>query len=147
LADYLIRPATENDAETIKRMVQSAPLNPNAIDWQHFLVLEILEEEMPKIASIGMAYPVGDFYELDSVVTEPSERRHGYAEAVVRALVERTPHPIYLLAETDLIHYYERLGFKLIAREAAPQEMIEQVEWLDEAFGKYVRYSIMGLLV
>ena len=114
LTDYTIRPATENDAETIKRMVRSAPLNPDAIDWHYFLVLETIEEGTPTIASIGMAYPVGNFYEIDSVVTEPSQRKHGYAEAIVHALIEQTPRPIYLLAETALIHYYEKLGFRLV---------------------------------
>lgn len=144
--DYTIRPAIEGDAETIKQMVRSAPLNPDAIDWHYFLVLEVIEDGVTKIASIGMAYPVEKFYELDSVMTDPAYRKRGYAEAVVNALIERTPRPIYLLAETALIHYYDKLGFKLIPREDSPREMVEQVEWLDAAFGKYVQYSIMGLL-
>lgn len=146
MTDYTIRPAAEADAETIKRMVRSAPLNPSAIDWHYFVVLEVLEAGAPKIASIGMAYPVENFYELDSVMTDPAYRKRGYAEAVVNALIERMPRPIYLLAETALIHYYDKIGFKLITREEAPHEMVEQVEWLDETFGKYVQYSIMGML-
>ena len=66
-----IRPATASDADVIKRMVREAPLDPNAIDWHYFLVLEIVEGGQPQIVSIGMVHPEGDVQEIDSVVTRP----------------------------------------------------------------------------
>lgn len=143
--DYTIRPATQADAETIKKIVRSNPLDPNAIDWHYFLVLEVIENGKPKIASIGMIHPEGDVNELDSVATLKEYRRRGYAEAVVRALVERTPKPIYLLSETKLIPYYERLGFRLLSREEAPSVMTEQCDWVNRMFGDEVTYYVMGM--
>ncbi len=143
---YTIRPATEVDADTIKQMVRSAPLNPNAIDWHYFLVLEVMEQGKPKIVCIGMVQPEGTIYEVDSVVTRREYRGRGYASALVRALMERAPRPLYLLAETDLVAYYERLGFHVLPHEESPSEMREQVEWLDSMFGDSVKYHVMGVL-
>ncbi len=140
---YSIRPATADDAETIKRIVRSNPLDPNAVDWHYFLVLEVIEAGKPIIASIGMVRPEGEVQELDSVATLPEYRRRGYAQAVVRALIARTAAPIYLLAETDLIAYYQRLGFRLMDDDAPPV-MREQAEWVNRMFGDYATYHVMG---
>lgn len=144
MTEYAIRPATAADSETIIRMVRSAPLNPNAVDWRYFLVLEIMEDEVPKIASIGMLHPEGDILELDSVTTDPAYRRQGYAAAVVQAWIVRTPQPIYLLAETELVGYYERLGFRMLEHDESPRVMIEQVKWLNNWLKGEVVYHIMG---
>lgn len=143
--DYTIRPATEADAETIKRIVRSNPLDPNAIDWHYFLVLEVVENGAPKIACIGMVRPEADVYEIDSVATLKEYRKRGYAEALVRALIERSPKPIYLLSETKLIPYYERLGFRVFGREDAPPVMTEQMDMVNRYFSGSVVYSVMGL--
>ncbi len=144
---YTIRRAVADDAETIKQMVRSAPLNPDAIDWQYFLVLEVVEQGKPVIASIGMVQPEGSIWEVDSVMTRRQYRKRGYAAAVVRALLtmEHSPRPLYLLAETALIPFYERLGFRLLEHDDSPREMREQVEWLDRMFGDRVQYHIMGI--
>lgn len=141
---YTIRAATAADAETIKQMVRSAPLNPNAINWQHFHVLEVVEQGQPKIVSIGMLQKEGEIWEIDSVTTRREYRGKGYAGAIVRTLMENAPRPLYLLAETDLVEYYKRLGFEGVEREYAPTEMRDQVAWLDQMFGDSVRYHIMG---
>ena len=57
---YTIRPATAADAGTIKQIVRANPLDPNAVDWHYFLVLELIEAGKPIIASIGMVHPAGD---------------------------------------------------------------------------------------
>ncbi len=140
---YTIRPATAADAATIERIVRSNPLDPNAVDWHYFLVLELIEAGKPIIASIGMVHPEGDVQELDSVATLPQYRRRGYAQAVVRALIARTPAPIYLLAETGLIAYYERLGFRVMDTDAPPV-MRRQADWVNRMFGGSVTYHVMG---
>lgn len=145
MTDYSIRPATEADAETIKQIVRSNPLDPNAIDWHYFLVLEVMEGVKPKIASIGMVRPDGEVYELDSVATLTEYRKRGYAEALVRALIARSPKPIYLLSETKLIPYYERLGFRVFARADAPENMTEQMDMVNHYFGGEVTYIVMGM--
>ncbi len=145
MPDYTIRPAAEADAETIKRIVRSNPLDPNAIDWHYFLVLEVIEDGTPKIASIGMVRPEADIHEIDSVATLPQYRKRGYAEALVRALIDHAPKPIYLLSETKLIAYYEKLGFRVCAPNATPPVMAEQAQWVNDYFKGSVVYSVMGL--
>lgn len=146
MADYTIRAAAETDAETIKRMVRSAPLDPNAIDWHYFLVLEIVEAGTPKIVSIGMVHPEGGVNEVDSVVTLNDYRKRGYAEAVVHALIERAGKPLYLLAEPKLIPYYEKFGFHVMGADEAPPVMTEQANWVNDFLGGRVIYSVMGLV-
>ena len=142
---YTIRPATADDAETIKQIVRSNPLDPNAIDWHYFLVLEVVENGKPTIACIGMVRPEGDFYELDSVATLPQYRRRGYAEALVRAQIERSPRPLYLLSETKLILYYEKLGFRVVEGDESPPGMTEQRDWVNNYFAGRVTYYVMAL--
>lgn len=144
MTPYTIRPATADDAETIKRIVRSNPLDPDAIDWHYFLILEVVEADAPLIASIGMVRPEGDFYELDSVATLPQYRRRGYAEALVRALIERSPRPLYLLAETALIAYYEKFGFRVVEGDESPPGMTEQQDWVNHYFGGSVTYYVMA---
>lgn len=141
---YTIRPATADDAETITRIVRSNPLDPNAIDWHYFLVLEVVEDGKPVIACIGMVRPEDDFHEVDSVATLPQYRRRGYAEALVRALMERSPRPLYLLSETKLIPYYEKFGFRVVEGDEAPPGMTEQRDWVNHYFGGRVVYSVMA---
>ena len=145
-SSYTIRPATAADAETIKRIVRSSPLNPNAVDWHYFLVLEIVENGQPVIATIGMVHPEGDLQEVDSVATRPEYRRRGYAEALVRALIERSPGPLYLLAETELVAYYQRLGFRVLDANETPAVMREQADWVNNFFDGRVVYHVMGWL-
>ncbi len=144
MTPYTIRPATEADAETIKRIVRANPLDPNAVDWHYFLVLEVVEGGKPKIASIGMAHPEGDVQEIDSVATLPEYRRRGYAEALVRALIERAGLPLYLLAEDALIAYYEKFGFRVMSADEAPSVMTEQADWVNDFLGGRVAYHVMG---
>ena len=108
-------------------------------------MLEVVEDGAPKIVSIGMVHPEGDIQELDSVATLPEYRKRGYAEAIVRALIEHIPESIYLLSETDLIAYYEKLGFRVMTAEEAPRVMTEQAEWVNRMFGDTVTYSVMGM--
>ena len=144
MTDYTIRPATEADADTIQRIVRSNPLDPNAVDWHYFLVLEVIEGDQPKIVCIGMVHPEGDLQEIDSVATLPDYRRRGYAEAVVRALMQRAGLPLYLLAEDKLIAYYEKFGFRVMTDDAPPV-MRESADWINDYLaGSYPAYHVMG---
>lgn len=143
LPDYTIRPATAADSGTITRMVRSAPLDPNAIDWHYFLVLEVVEDGQPRIASIGMVRPEDDIHEVDSVTTLPEYRGRGYAEAIVRELMARAPRPLYLLSETKLLPFYERLGFHVLPLDQAPATMREQANWVNNFYAGRVVYSVM----
>lgn len=145
MADYTIRRATADDAETIKRIVRSNPLDPNAVDWHYFHVLEVVEDGKPVIASIGMVHPEGNVNEVDSVATPEQYRRRGYAEAIVHTLIDFWGRPLYLLAEDKLIAYYQKFGFRLMDKEEAPTIMTEQADMVNRWFGDYATYHVMGL--
>lgn len=143
MTNYTIRDATITDSPTITRMVRSESLDPNAIDWHYFKVLEVVEDGKPKIVSIGMVHPEGDIYEVDSVTTLPDYRGRGYADAVVHALLDSAPRPLYLLAETDLVAYYEKFGWRVMD-EDAPATMRDQRDWVNDYFKGRVIYFVMG---
>ncbi|MDX2161610.1 MAG: GNAT family N-acetyltransferase [bacterium] len=145
-----IRPATAADSETIKRMVRAEPLNPNAVDWRYFYVLDVTEPEGDTaiIASIAMAHPVehaegGPLYEIDSVTTRPQYRKRGYSSLLLRAVIDCTPRPIYLLAEPALVAFYERLGFRITPPADAPAPIREEAAYVNARWGTY---HIMGLV-
>lgn len=138
-----IRRATADDAPLIKALVRAEPLDPNAIDWRYFHVLEIEHEGQPTIAAIGMLRPEGDLYEIDSITTRPAFRRRGFAAAIVRALLALGLRPVYLLAESDLVAYYARLGFAVVPPDAAPIVMRDQAEFVNGLFRGQRQYHIM----
>lgn len=140
---FRIRRAAANDAPLIKALVRAEPLDPNAIDWRYFHVLEIEHDAQPTIAAIGMLRPEGDIYEIDSVTTRPAFRRRGYASAIVRALLAVGLRPVYLLAESDLVAYYERLGFVVVSADQAPPVMRDQAEFVNGLFRGQRQYHIM----
>ncbi|GEM_PF-3148105 len=148
--DYTIRPANKADSATIKKMVRSEPLDPSAVDWEYFFVLEIIENGSPVIASIGMVRPVGkgenQVYEVDSVTTRRQYRGRGYAAALVRALMDRAPRPLYLLAETKLVGFYEKLGFQKLEGSDAPPPMRAQARFVNTLFGWHTIYHVMGVI-
>lgn len=159
---YTIRPAVEADAGVIRKLVRGERLDPSAVDWHYFTVLEIEQDARPFIVAIAMVRPEGEtenghpFYELDSVTTRREFRGRGYAAAVVRAAIERPvegehPRPLYLLAETDLVAYYQKLGFRIFERtvpdgDLAPAAMYEQADWVNRMFARYTTYHVMGML-
>ncbi len=145
MADYTIRPAAQADADTIKAIVRANPLDPNAVDWRYFHVLEVVEDGELVIAAIGMVHPEGGINEVDSVATVEKYRRRGYAEAIVEALMAHWGRPLYLLAEDKLIAYYQKFGFRVLEQDEAPPVMTEQAEMVNRWFGEYATYHVMGL--
>jgi N-acetylglutamate synthase-like GNAT family acetyltransferase len=145
MPDYTIRAATQADANTIKSIVRSNPLDPNAVDWHYFHVLEIVEDGKPVIAAIGMVHPEGDVNEVDSVATVEQYRKRGYAEALVHALIAHWGKPLYLLAEDRLVAYYQKFGFRVMAKGDAPPVMTEQADMVNRWFGDRTTYHVMGL--
>ena len=69
---------------------------------------------------------------LRSVAVQPAWRRHGLGQALVRRVVcgagERGLRALYLLTMTAE-HYFPRLGFAPVARDAVPAEIAATLEF------------------
>ena len=114
---YNIRPATETDATTIKRMIRKARLDPTSLKWQHFL---LAEDGAQKIIGIGQVKPYPGCEELGSLVVLPDYREQGIGGALIEALEARAGRPLYLLCLSTMGPYYQRFGYQRISWWAAP---------------------------
>lgn len=114
---YKIRPATQVDSTTIKRMIRAERLDPSSLDWQNFLVAE----QDAQIIGIGQIKPYPDYQELGSLLVLPNYRSQGIAAGLIEALEAKAQRPLYLLCERKMQPYYARFGYQVIGwREMPP---------------------------
>ncbi|MEM9952328.1 MAG: GNAT family N-acetyltransferase [Chloroflexota bacterium] len=139
MTDIIIRPATEEDTETIKAMVNRERLNPLSLDWTHFLIAEI----DGNIAGIGQIKLHKDCEELASLVTNPDYRGRGVASKMIAELEQRAGRPLYLRCADKMQPYYEKFGYQVVTWREAPQSL--------KLFGVLMRllsiFGIRGLIM
>ena len=112
-----IRPAQAADQPAIRAIVCAAWINPCDLDWQRFLVAE----EQGRVVGVGQVKPHGDgSRELASLAVIPERQARGIGGALIDALLAREPGPVYLMCMDRLERYYERFGFRRLARADLP---------------------------
>ncbi len=114
-----IRPAREEDQQTIKRMVRGANLNPFGLDWPRFLVVE----DETGIVGLGQIRLHRDARELSSLVVRQDRRGQGIGGEIIHALLARVPGPCVLFCRPQLEGYYSRFGFRAIEVNEAPPSL------------------------
>ena len=113
-----IRPATAADRWAIRRLIYAAHLNPRDLDWRRFLVAEVDEALVGTIQV--RCHPDGT-RELASLAVRPALHGAGIGAALIDALREHEPGPLYLYCVSSLASYYTRFGFLPVpARELPP---------------------------
>ncbi len=109
-----LRPATQADQSTIKRIIRDAGINPMSLDWQRFLIAE----DNDAIIGIGQVKPHGDgSRELASLAVIPERRGQGIASEIIRALLANENSDVYLTCRAQLESFYNRFDFRKIGRE------------------------------
>ena len=111
-----IRPATQQDEATIRRMVRAEGLDPTSLNRQHFLVAEAKR----KVVGIGQIKEYPGCQELGSLVVLPEFRGSGIGADLIAALELRAGRPLYLLCRDQMQPYYERFGYRQIPIWKAP---------------------------
>ena len=111
-----IRPATEADQPVIRRLVRQAGINPMNLHWPNFLVAQ---EEDGAAIGIGQVKPHNDgTRELASMVVVSERRGQGVGAALIERLIADRPGQIlHLTCRLQLRGYYERFGFRALARD------------------------------
>jgi N-acetylglutamate synthase-like GNAT family acetyltransferase len=108
-----LRPATQADQSTIKRIIRDAGINPMSLDWQRFLIAE----DNDAIIGIGQVKPHGDgSRELASLAVIPERRGQGIASEIIRVLLANENGDVYLTCRAQLESFYNRFGFRKIGR-------------------------------
>jgi amino-acid N-acetyltransferase len=112
-----IRPARAADQGAIRTIVYAARLIPRDLDWRRFLVAE----EDRRIVGVGQVKPHGDgSRELASLAVLRQYQGQGIGGALVEALLAREPGAVHLMCLDRLEPYYERFGFRRLARGDLP---------------------------
>jgi amino-acid N-acetyltransferase len=96
-------------------MVKQAGINPMNLHWPNFLIAE----EEGATVGIGQVKPHNDgTRELASMVVVPERRGQGVGAAIIERLIADHPGGVlHLTCRQQLSGYYERFGFRAIARE------------------------------
>ena len=104
-----IRPATQADQATIRRLIKEANLNPVSLEWPNFVVAE----DGQAIVGIGQVKTHGDgSRELASIAVIPARQSQGIGSAIIKALLAGEYGIVHLTCQPQLQAYYERFGFR-----------------------------------
>lgn len=114
-----IRPARQEDQETIVSFIHQAKINPRNIHWQNFLVAE----EGNKIVGIRQVktHPQGT-PEVASGFVLPQYRRQGISARLMNELLARETGPVYTIVNQKRAPYYEQFGFRRVAVHQLPAD-------------------------
>ena len=113
-----IRPATEADQSTIRRLIKEANLNPMSLNWTNVMVAE----EDGAIVGLGQVKAHGDgSRELASIAVVPARQGQGIGRALIETLLAREPRAVlYLTCRRELEGFYQRFGFRTLERAEYP---------------------------
>jgi N-acetylglutamate synthase-like GNAT family acetyltransferase len=104
-----IRPATEADQDTIRRLIKDAGINRMSLKWPNFIVAE----DGGAIVGIGQVKTHGDgSRELASIAVVPARQSQGIGGAIIKTLLAREQGVVHLTCRSQLRGYYERFGFR-----------------------------------
>ena len=89
-----------------------------ALDWPRFL---LAVSETGEVIGCGQVKPHGDgTRELASIAVIPAWQGNGVARAVIERLLAENPGVLYLTCRGHLGPFYERFGFRSLARDEMP---------------------------
>ena len=118
LAEYTIKPASEEDFKAIRSIVRSARINPTGLDWRRFLVVVTPDGE---VIGCGQVKPHGkDILEIASIAVKPNYRGKGIARLIIQQLIANNQTPLYLMCRSSLENFYKKFGFFVLARQEMP---------------------------
>lgn len=113
-----IRPATEEDQPTIRRLIKDANLNRMSLHWRNFVVAD----EDGAIVGVGQVKVHRDHSrELASIAVVPAWQGQGIGSALIERLLARERGiMLHLTCRRELEGYYERFGFRRLKRVEYP---------------------------
>jgi N-acetylglutamate synthase-like GNAT family acetyltransferase len=109
---FSLRPAAEDDALTIRRIIYLARINPTDLNWMRFT---LAVDEQGQIIGCGQVKPHADgSLELASIAVIPAWQKRGVARGIIEHLVAQHTGTLYLTCRSSLEPFYERFGFHAI---------------------------------
>ena len=118
-----IRPARQEDQETIISYVRQAKINPRNLHWQNFLVAE----EDHKIIGIRQVKThTQATREVASGFVLPEYRRQGISARLMKELLARENGPLYTMVKEKRAPYYEQFGFWRVDVSQLPSDFLRE---------------------
>lgn len=112
-----IRPATQEDQGTIRRLIKEAGINRMSLNWPNFL----MAEEDGAVVGIGQVKTHRDgSRELASLAVVPARQGQGVGSALIKALLAREHGLVHLTCRSQLQGYYDRFGFRRLDQAEFP---------------------------
>jgi N-acetylglutamate synthase-like GNAT family acetyltransferase len=114
-----IRPARQEDQQTIVSYVQQAKINPRNLHWQNFVVAE----ENGKVIGIRQVkIHEGGTREVASGFVLPEYRRQGISAQLMNEILSREHSTLYLMCRDLRAPYYEQFGFRRVDVSQLPSD-------------------------
>ncbi len=114
-----IRPARQEDQQTIVAFIRQAKINPRDLHWEHFLVAEengqVIGIRQVKVHTQGTR-------EVASGFVLPEYRRRGVSARLMEELFVRETGPLYTMIDERWAPYYEQFGFQRVAMNQLPPD-------------------------
>ena len=112
-----IRPATQEDQGTIRRLIKEAGINRMSLNWPNFL----MAEKDGAVVGIGQVKTHRDgSRELASLAVVPARQGQGVGSALIKALLAREHGLVHLTCRSQLQGYYDRFGFRRLEAAEFP---------------------------
>lgn len=114
-----IRPAREDDQQTILSFVRQARINPRNLHWQNFL---LAEDEGKPVGIRQVKVHAGGTREVASGFVLPEYRRRGISARLMNELLARERGPLYTMVDRKWAPYYEQFGFRPAPADELPAD-------------------------
>jgi amino-acid N-acetyltransferase len=118
-----IRPARQEDQETIVSYIRQANLNPRNLHWQNFL---IAEEENKIVGIRQIKIHKQGTREVASGFVLPEYRRQGISARLMRDLLAHEMGPLYTMVNEKRAPYYEQFGFRRVDVSQIPSDFLKE---------------------
>ena len=145
-----IRPASQADQGTIRRLIKESGINRMSLNWPNFVVAE----DGGAIVGIGQVKTHGDgSRELASIAVIPARQSQGIGGAIIKTLLVRERGVVHLTCRRQLQGYYERFDFRRLDPPEFPRyfrRMIPIINRVARLFGTEIlvmRHEAMPLRV
>jgi len=116
---FKLRPATEDDAAVIRRLVRIGQINPTGLKWQRFIVAE---SPQGQVIGCGQVKSHGDGSdELASLIVHPDWRGQGIARAIIEHFAATHEGDLYLMCRSNLGPLYEKFGYRSVPPDEMPR--------------------------